>query len=66
MPTPVVADYVTVPCLLLEAKKIGDIGGRHVLCGRYRIPPHRSTKDELVAAEQVPTQTAASLSKYLT
>jgi hypothetical protein len=64
-PAPVVGDYVAVPCMLVEAKKVitlaADVffvdGTAFLLTVGWRL--------KFVTAEHVPVQTATSLSKHI-
>jgi hypothetical protein len=65
-PAPVVADYVAVPCLLVEANKVVTLAADMFFVDGTAFLLTVSQRMKFVMAEHVPTQTATSLSKHLT
>jgi hypothetical protein len=61
----VVADYVAVPCLLVEANKVITLAADVFFMDRMAFLLRVSQRMKFVMAEHVPVQTAMSLSKHL-
>jgi hypothetical protein len=66
MPAPVVADYVAVPCWLVEQNKVVTMAADVFFVDGTEFLILVSRRIKFITAEHVPVQTAMNLSKHLT